>query len=135
MLQLLHLLGIECHAHAAAVRPVRLDDILQWDLVILIGKDVQYGPSGRCDNPSVLGGAVPQPVSLVHGVITTRLYCTVAAFFPGSFVFVGIYNFYRPHSTLSGTRGKRTPAMELGLTDRVWSMRELKTVSYRQNIS
>lgn len=37
--------------------------------------------------------------------------------------------------TFSGMDGKRTPAMELGLTDRIWSMRELMTFSYRQNIS
>lgn len=53
----------------------------------------------------------------------------------GCDLFRGIYNFCRPHMTLMGTDGKRTPAMELGLTDRIWSMRELMTFSYRQNIS
>lgn len=53
----------------------------------------------------------------------------------GCNLFRGVYNFCRPHMTLSGMDGKRTPAMELGLTDRVWSMRELMTFSYRQNIS
>jgi hypothetical protein len=36
-------------------------------------------------------------------------------------LFVAFYNFCRKHQTL----GKRTPAMASGLTDHVWSIREL----------
>lgn len=49
-------------------------------------------------------------------------------------LFRAIYNFCRPHMGLSTGTIKVTPAMKLGLTDRVWSLRELMTFSYRQNI-
>ena len=49
-------------------------------------------------------------------------------------IFRAIYNFCRPHMSLSNGSHKVTPAMGLGLTDRVWSLRELMTFSYRDNI-
>ena len=45
-----------------------------------------------------------------------------------------MYNFCRPHMGLGTGSDKVTPAMSLGLTDRVWSLRELMTFSYRENI-
>ncbi len=36
-------------------------------------------------------------------------------------IYVAFYNFCRPHQTLHGV----TPAMEAGLTDHVWTIREL----------
>ena len=49
-------------------------------------------------------------------------------------LFRAMYNFCRPHMSLSSGTIKVTPAMSLGLTDRVWSLRELMTFSYRKNI-
>ena len=49
-------------------------------------------------------------------------------------LFRAMYNFCRPHMSLSSGTIKVTPAMSIGLTDRVWSLRELMTFSYRKNI-
>jgi len=38
-------------------------------------------------------------------------------------MFVAFYNFCRKHESCGG--GKQTPAMAAGLTDRVWTIREL----------
>jgi IS1 family transposase len=57
-------------------------------------------------------------------------------------VFRAIYNFCSPHSSLNmkvkcngGIFRKVTPAMELGLTDEVWTVRRLMRFSYRNNIN
>ena len=46
--------------------------------------------------------------------------------------FRAIYNFCRPHTSLGDSRGRMTPAMELRLVDRVWSLRELMSFLHRQ---
>lgn len=46
-------------------------------------------------------------------------------------LFRAMYNFCRPHMSLGAGSDKVTPAMSLGLTDRVWSLRELMTFSHR----
>ena len=48
-------------------------------------------------------------------------------------VFRMVYNFCRPHMSLSAGRKKVTPAMAIGLADRVWSIRDLMTFSFRDN--
>lgn len=57
-------------------------------------------------------------------------------------LFKGHYNLCLPHSSISikkkdndGTRVDITPAMKLGLTDHVWSMNEMMSFLYRQNIN
>lgn len=52
----------------------------------------------------------------------------------GCNLFRAIYNFCRPHMTLNETGRKVTPAMKIGLTEDVWSLRDLMTFSYRENI-
>ena len=49
-------------------------------------------------------------------------------------LFRAIYNFCRPHMSLGIAGRKVTPAMAMGLTDKVWSIRELMTFPYRQNV-
>ena len=49
-------------------------------------------------------------------------------------VFRAYYNFCRPHMSLSEGSHKVTPAMKLGITDRVWTVRDVMTFSFRQNI-
>ena len=44
------------------------------------------------------------------------------------------YNFCRPHMTLSKGHDSKSPAMEMGLTDEIWSVRKLMSFPYRQNI-
>jgi len=57
-------------------------------------------------------------------------------------LFKGFYNLCLPHSSISLRKkdngGKRidvTPAMKLGLTDHVWSINEVMSFLYRQNIN
>ena len=38
---------------------------------------------------------------------------------------VSLYNFVMPHKSLRHGRTQRTPAMAIGLTDHVWSLREV----------
>ena len=49
-------------------------------------------------------------------------------------LFRAIYNFCRPHMSLGIAGRKVTPAMAMGLTDKVWSIREVMTFPYRQNV-
>lgn len=49
-------------------------------------------------------------------------------------VFRAYYNFCRPHMSLSKGSCKVTPAMKIGVTDRVWDVHDLMTFCYRQNI-
>ena len=53
----------------------------------------------------------------------------------GCGLFKAIYNFCRPHMALNEPDCKITPAMHMGMTDGVWSLRKLMTFSYKQNIS
>ena len=45
-----------------------------------------------------------------------------------------VYNFCRPHMSLSKGKEKVTPAMALGVTDRVWTIGDMMTFSFRENI-
>ena len=42
-------------------------------------------------------------------------------------LFVAYYNYYRKHESVG--KGKATPAMGAGLTDRVWTIRDLLRAS------
>ena len=49
-------------------------------------------------------------------------------------VFRMVYNFCRPHMSLSKGKEKVTPAMALGVTDKVWTIGDMMAFSFRENI-
>lgn len=50
-------------------------------------------------------------------------------------LFRSVYNLCRPHMSLTAGNKKTTPAMKMGLTDHVWTLRELMIFPYRNNIN